>query len=316
MTRLVCYSLSLSPQDPRPDIVRQFALSVRSLRHHSVETPVVLFVHGVLPDEVAEVCRDGEVLVHEQGPYASRLAALCPAGWPALARYPLLHKSFNFAELAATPASQVLLCDCDTIFMNDVALLFDRYGEADVVAREEVHSAGSHHGPDPRFIDEELLARLAAANGAGWIAPFNLGVVLLNNGIWRSFAGLDRVVADYAWRFATWMARHPATGDAAAYGEFLGAAEARGLAGPADVARELPYPSANRWILDEVSLWLALGHVPGLRTANFHPRDVVQNGEFGARDPAAAGFVVCHYYSQNLERVEQWLARWAMPVGL
>lgn len=315
MNRLVSYSLSVAPHEPRPDITRQLVLSLRSLRAHSPDIPVVLFVHGELPGDAARACAEAGVHVHPQGPYERRLAALCPAGWPALAAYPLLHRFFNFAELAATRASQVLLCDCDTIFMDDVAVLFDRYGGADLVAREEVHSTRSHHGADPRFIDEALLGRLAAATGAARIAPFNLGLILLNGGVWRRLAGLDRLLADYAWRFATWMALHPANGDAASYGEFAGAAEARRRAGPADLARALPYPSANRWILDEVSLWLALGHVPGLRTADFDPRDVVQNGEFAAGEPADPGFVACHYYSQNLGRIERWLARRPVPAG-
>ena len=198
----------------------------------------------------------------------------------ALVRYPLLHKFLNLRELAATGAAQVLCCDCDTVFFDDVAALFDRYGGPDLVAREEVHSSRSAYGVDREFIDEPLLARLAASEGGTPVAPFNLGVVLLNNGVARRMAGLDALFVDYAWRLVCWMAQHPADGPAAAFGEFRGAAAALGAAGPADLARALPYPSVNRWILDEVALWLALGHVPGLRTADFDPRDVAQNGEF------------------------------------
>jgi hypothetical protein len=273
--RLVHYSLALPPHEPRPDLVRQLGTSLGTLRAHNREIPVALFAHGAMPREVAALCHEHDVMVHQQGGYEERLAALCPAGGEALAAYPLLHKFLNFRELARTGASQILFCDCDTVFFTDVAALFDRYGEADVVAREEVHSSRSIHGVDRTFIDEPLLARLAAADGAAVVPPFNLGVVLFNHDIWRALAPLDELIVDYAWRF---------------------------------MAGALPFPSTNWWILDEVALWLALGHVPGVRTADFHPGDVAQNGEFARSDPRSAGWILCHYYSQNMGRIDAWLA--------
>jgi hypothetical protein len=38
--------------------------------------------------------------------------------------------------------------------------------------------------------------------------------------------------------------------------------------------RALPYPSADRWAVDEVAWWMTLGHVPGLRIADFDAADV------------------------------------------
>lgn len=275
MDRLVHYSLALPPGEPRPDLIWQLGASLRTLRAHNADVAVALFVYGGMTAELAALCREHRVLVHDQGPYAQRLAALCPAGWRALAGYPLLHKFLNFRELAGTGARQVLFCDCDTVFFRDVEALFDRYGDADLVAREEVHSSRSLHGVDRTFIDEPLLARLAAAVGAAVVPPFNLGVVLFNHGVWRELAALDPLIVDYAWRFTE------------------GA---------------LPFPSTNWWILDEVAMWLALGHAAGLRTADFLPGDVAQNGEFARSDPGAAGWILCHYYSQNMHRIAAWLA--------
>jgi len=273
--RLVHYSLALPPGEPRPDLVWQLGVSLRTLRAHNAEIPVALFAYGGINAELAALCREHGVLVHDQGPYAQRLAALCPAGWRSLVSYPLLHKFLNFHELARTGARQILFCDCDTVFFADVEALFDRYGDADLVAREEVHSSRSIHGVDRTFVDEPLLARIAAADGAAVVPPFNLGVVLFNHGAWHELAQLDALILDYAWRFRT------------------GA---------------LPFPSTNWWILDEVATWLALGHVPGLRTADFRPADVAQNGEFARSDPHTAGWTLCHYYSQNMHRIEAWLA--------
>ena len=275
MDRLVHYSLVFPPGEPRPDLIWQFGASVRTLREHNPRIPVALFVHGAMPAGLAALCHEHDVLVHDQGPYRDRLAALCPEGWPLLVDYPLLHKFLNFRELARTGARQILFCDCDTVFFSDVEALFDRYGDADVVAREEVHSSRSIHGVDRTFIDEPLLARIAAADGAAVVAPFNLGVVLFNHDAWHRLGPLDALILDYAWRFK---------------------------------AGALPFPSTNWWILDEVALWLALGHAPGLRTADFLPSDVAQNGEFMRADPRGAGWVLCHYYSQNMGRIDAWLA--------
>lgn len=274
MDRLVHYSLAFPPHEERPDLLWQLDASLRTLREHNATIPVWLFAYGSMPPAVAQICAEHRVAVHQQGGYVERLAALCPDGWPALAGYPLLHKFLNFRALDAAGAEQILFCDCDTVFFTDVERLFDRYGDADVVAREEVHSSRSMHGVDRSFIDEPLLARMAAADGAAVIPPFNLGVVLFNHGIWRALAPLDALIVDYAWRFA---------------------------------AGALPYPSTNSWILDEVALWMALGHVPGVRTADFDPGDVAQNGEFARSDPHAAGWILCHYYSQNLGRIAAWL---------
>ena len=306
-SRLVQYSLVLERDDWRPDLIWQFATSIRTLRENNRRIPVVLFLYGGLTPELAAVCHEHRVMVHDQGRYEHRLAMLCPRGWPALARYPLLHKLMNFRELAAVDPSQVLCCDCDTIFLGDVEVLFDRYAGPDVVAREEVHSGRSAYGVDRSFIDEPLLGRLAAHDGIAPAPPFNLGVVLLNNHVWRRLVPLDALFVDYAWRFVTWMGQHPATGDAERYGEFLGAVEARSRSGPADLARALPYPSVNRWILDEVACWLTLGHLPGLRFADFRRDDVAQNGEFATSDLRSAPWIVCHYYSQNLRRIDAWM---------
>ena len=305
--RLVHYSISLADGEQRPELIAQLDASAGTLREHNPGIPAVVFLYGTLSADLAAVCRSHGLMVQEQGPYERRLAELCPAGWPALARYPLLHRFLNFRELAAAGAAQALYLDCDTIFFDDVERLFDRYADADVAAREEVHTSRNQHGVDRDFVDEPLLARLADAEGAVAIPPFNLGVVLFGRGVVATLAAYEALFVDYAWRFALWTAQHPAHGAAAAFGEFLGAAEALALTTPDALARALPYPSTNRWILDEVALWMTLGHVPGLRVADFDRGDVAENGEFSAAHPAGASWVLCHYYSQNASRIDAWL---------
>jgi hypothetical protein len=297
----------LPESEPRPDLLWQLDASLATLRKHNRDVPVALFVYGALNFELSAVCRAHSLMVQQRGRYEQWLAALCPVGWPALARYPLLHKFLNFDALAGVSANQILYCDCDTIFFGDVARIFDRYAGPDLVAREEVHTSRNHNGADPSFVDESLLTALATIEGAAFVPPFNLGVVLLNNRIAARLAPLQGLLVDYAWRFVAWMDQNPATGATAAFGEFKGAGDALAVLDAAEAGRALPFPSVNRWILDEVALWMTLGHLPGLRTADFDPRDVVQNGEFAASDPSTASYLICHYFSQNTARIAAWL---------
>ena len=78
-------------------------------------------------------------------------------------------------------------------------------------------------------------------------------------------------------------------------------------AGKQDLDRSLPYPSANRWILDQVALWFALGHIAGMTYEDYSPRDVLQNGEILTRSLRECDWILCHYFSQNTERLTNWL---------
>jgi hypothetical protein len=104
---------------------------------------------------------------------------------------------------------------------------------------------------------------------------------------------------------------NPANGRSADYGESEAAAFVAGhsqeLITPADLRAALPYPSANRWILDQVSLWFSLGHVPGLTYSDFSTADVLQNGEFLSRGTTNRDWILCHYFNQNMERLAEWL---------
>ena len=303
---LVAYSLAVPDGGLSPRIVRQLEISWRSLRRFDQTQPVVLFMHGPTPEPVARLSRSLDVMVDEGPTYPDRLRAFAPTGAEALAAYPVLHKFLNADRLATSGADHVLCCDLDTVFADDVTRIFDRYRTvASVVAREEVNCRRSPYGYDPTFIDEELLDGLAAELGVRRLPPFNLGAVLLNRPNWHDLIATQREFVDLAWRFVTWMSDHP-VGVGSRFGEYAGFAEAQRDATAADHRRALPFPSSNRWILDEVCLWLALGrHAPTY--ADFDPRDVAQNGEFGGSHPAHPGWAMCHYFSSTLDHVERWL---------
>src|SRR5262245_49445572 len=73
--RLVTYSLVCDEQR-RYEHAYQFELSVSSLRASNARIPVVLFSHGPLAPEIADLCSRFGVMVADQGSYGDRLAAL------------------------------------------------------------------------------------------------------------------------------------------------------------------------------------------------------------------------------------------------
>lgn len=315
-SRLLAYSVTIATPTNENALARQLEISLGTLRRYSPTLDVVLFCHGRLPPRLAALSVEHDVMVHPSPDYARRLRALCPNGWPALLRYPLLHKFLNFDALVGSDVSQLLCCDCDTVFFGPAEPLFERHGDdADLVAREEVHSSRSAYGADASFIDESLLARLARHEGATPVPPFNLGFVLINRPRWSDWSALQPLFVDYAWRFVCGMALDPLD-EGAPYAEFAGIEQARERMDANDVARALPFPSSNRWLLDEVALWMTLGHVPGLVTADFPVTAVAQDGEFERVCDARSSCTACHYFSSNIDRVEAWLdpgARSALP---
>jgi hypothetical protein len=309
LARLVSYSL-VCDEARRYEHERQFEISLSSLRASNPSIPVVLFIYGPLAPEIAELCSRFGVMVHYQGPYRERLSALLPHGGEAMVRYPLLHKGLNFAELAAAGAQQVLCCDLDTIFFSDVELIFERYAGPDVVAREEVYSSRSLHGADRNFIDEALLEQVAGHLGRSVVPPTNLGVVLYNHGVVARLAAIMPTFLDDAWRLMTGltMPGFPNV-DVAGGASFAWMVDVRRHTSDSARQRALPFPSNNGWIVDEIAWWLALGSVPGLTYADFSTQDVAQNGEMLSTPCHQAPWALCHYYSHNLERVLEWLAR-------
>lgn len=310
------YSLSFPDNEhARHALIWQFGVSIGSLRRVSPAVPVALFVHGAAAPQIAEVCRAHDVTLVEAGPYERRLRELCPAGGVPLSRHPLLHKLLNFSALSASAFSHILYSDVDTVFFRDVCELQTRYGAEDLVAREEVHSGRSHHGADLTFINEPLLLELCRHEQAAWVPPINTGVLLFRRETVRALAELEGVFVDYAWRFLTWEAINPATGIAAAYGELEAASLARSYVRHVDTTRALPFPSANRWLLDEVAFWLTLGHLPGLRVADFSRVDVAQGGEYFLDGRPQQDPVVFHYFSQNTQAVHDWLLGRSAPAA-
>jgi hypothetical protein len=72
-----------------------------------------------------------------------------------------------------------------------------------------------------------------------------------------------------------------------------------------DFVNALPFPSKNRWLLDEVALWLALGHVDRLNYSDFSSEDILYYRELHA--PSLSKGILCHYASRNTDKVADWI---------
>ena len=284
-----------------------------AVRHEHPDTareqppdPVVLFLYGGMTAELAAVCDEHRVMVHDQGRYEQRLAMLCPE---AGRRSPGIRCSTSSSTSASSRQSSV----AGSLLRLRHGLPRRRRGavrpvrRADVVAREEVHSGTKSLRRRSRASStSRCSARLAAQRRHAPVPPFNLGVVLLNNGVWRRLVPLDALLVDYAWRFVTWMGQHPAEGAAAAYGS-LGAAEARTSVRPGRPGPSAALPLGQPLDPRRGGAVARARPRPGSQDRRLRPGDVAQNGEFARSDLRPAPWIVCHYYSQNLGRIDAWM---------
>jgi hypothetical protein len=267
--------------------------------------------------ELEEALAPYDIRIHRQSSYEDQLACVLPRGSQVLCRHPVLHKFLNFNEIELLGPDQLLILDCDTLFFSDVQELFEKYANADCCAREEHSCKRSVRKYDPEYINEELLVELASAEDISPVPPFNAGVLLFNNKIWRRVQMASTLIS-YVWRFSIWMALHRQEGPAPCHDSAIGVDflrdHFREFVDEADETTALQFPSGNRWIVDEVALWLTLGSIPELKYQDFKIEDVLQGSEIISKEPKAADWIVSHYYSVNMERLSLWLKRYLPPL--
>ena len=290
--RIVTYSLSSTGPAQTTDYHEQLFSSVKSLRAYNSVVSIHVFFYGEHPhDFIAALDREG-VTLHRMGSYEAAIRRFRPRAFRTLVRYPVLHKWMNFHKLAPFGPSQILQVDCDTYFFDDVEILFDRYADCHYYGREEPSSKASHFGYDPDYLDEDKLFALARREGAVPMNPCNIGVSMLNHGLWSEVAKRTAMILDYAFRFIGSMGRNP---------------ETRGLLWPelAEVVMidlleqpdvsDLPFPSSNVWIIEQVALWLTLGHITGLTHGHLARAHVRQGDEADESETK----VVHHYFGMD-----------------
>ena len=274
--KIVTYSLSVTGSPQTTGYHEQLLDSVKSLRRYNRTVGIHAFLYGEYSRQFVSELEQQIVTIHRMGSYADAITRLRPRAFRTLVNYPVLHKWLNFHELEGLDISQVLQADCDTFFFDDVELLFERYSDCHFYAREEPSSRASQYGYDPTYLDEDKLFALARQEGAVALNPYNIGVCVLNHSLWREAAKRTELFIGYVFRFVACIARNPQT-----RGQLwpeLAQVVMHDLIEQPDVAG-LPFPSSNLWILDQVALWLTLGHVPGLTHAAISRADVIQGGE-------------------------------------
>jgi hypothetical protein len=289
--RLIYYSLARLSSG---DYDEQWVQSIRSLRKHNRHVRVCLFVFNGVSAQVQREAARCDVRLMPMGDYREWLQRHHPRG-SILARYPALHKFLVLPEIDTTGVSQALFVDCDTFFFHDPELLFDTPIPCHWSAREEPSSRLSHYGYDPSGINEELLAAIASAEGLHWVAPFNTGICLQNHGIWRTFGQLRSTFLDLIWRLLVGL---HTSGESDGHDPDIRNA-VLDAATSYDLARALPYPSNNSWILDQVAMWLTFGHLHDF-VLHLLPQDRVSQGpEFFDAVREGHRPIVAHYFSGN-----------------
>jgi hypothetical protein len=290
--KIVTYSLSSTGPPQTTDYHQQLFSSVKSLRAHNRVVSIHVFLYGEHPHLFITTLEGEGVTVHRMGAYEDAIRRYRPRAFRTLARYPVLHKWMNFHKLAALAPSQILQIDCDTYFFDDVDILFNRYSDCHFYGREEPSSKASHFGYDPHYLDEDKLFALARREGATPMNPYNIGISMLNHGLWNELAKRMEEFLGYVFRFAASMARNPETREQL-WSELAEVVMIDLLEQPN--VSELPFPSSNVWIIEQVALWLTLGHVPGLTHGHLAREHVRQGSEYDEYETT----VVHHYFGMD-----------------
>lgn len=288
--KIVTYSLTIIGPPAMTDYHVQLITSVKSLRAHNRVVPVHVFLYGEHPPAFVTELEHQRATVRQMGSYDDAIMRIRPRAFRTLARYPVLHKWMNFHKLTPLRPSQILQVDCDTFFFDDVEILFERYAERHFYAREEPQSKASQYGYNPNYLDEDKFSALARREGAVAVKPYNIGVCMLNHGLWNEILKRTEMFLTYVFRFAAGIGRDPQT----RWELWRPMAEVvlLDLMEQPDV-EHLPFPSSNFWILEQLALWLTLGHIPGL-THGYLSRDHVLQGR--EQNGSGESKVVHHYF--------------------
>jgi hypothetical protein len=254
-----------------------------------------VFLFGEPPPGFVETIRQLNATTRLLGDHRTYIARTEPERAELFALDPKIHRWLVLEEPELKGCERLLYIDSDTLFFAPASNLFARYRDADLYAREEPFCVRSVLGPDPSMIDEQGIAELRAGR-PGPVPPFNTGVVLFNRKMADAItASLPRYF-DYLFRFLSWFHHHPLAQAAAVTSAEVAVSER--FLGPAE-GQALPYRAKNRWIVDQVALWLALGQFTGLRYADLRPADVWQGGEVQQLSSGGPLPILCHYFGSN-----------------
>jgi hypothetical protein len=294
----VFYSLAFNGSEAP---LLQLARSIESLRAFDRDLPVFVFVFGEPPTRFVEVLRQLNAQFRPLGDHRAYIARTEPDRAELFALDPKIHRWLVLDEPELEACERILYIDSDTFFLSPPGKLFEQYHGAGLYAREEPFSRRSILGYKASYVDEEAIAELRRRDGLTEVPPFNTGVCLLTRQMADAITASVPRYFDYLFKFLSWFHHHPEPGAVSA--QAMSAAQATHARFLDSAAREaLPYPSQNRWIVDQVALWLALGELTGLSFADFAPSDVRQGGEALQMSPATRRPLLCHYFGHNTGR--------------
>lgn len=305
---VVHYSVSFNDPARSAGISKQLDISLTTLRATNPDLGVVVFCHGPAPDAVRALCARHEAELAPQPDPVARLREEMGELGAVVGSFGPVHKFLNFGELTTRSPRDTLYLDADTVVFGDLTTLIPTTPDAMLAAREEVGSGRCRYGADPGYLDEQQLATSAAGSGMTPTPAFNTGVVMFHRFPWHCGDRLERRYLAWLTRFATWMVDHPADPRLPQYADVFDlVALRRLLSGPtADRLRELavPFPSVNRWLVEEAAAWVAFGAEPSVRFGHLDDDDVAQGGE-PLEGPLPG--IVWHYFSGNQDGMERRL---------
>jgi FkbM family methyltransferase len=299
----VSYSLLLRGGNYDVQVARHL-LSVRSLRKVSPEIPVHVHVFSQrLTAGDQQQLERLDVTVRHCGSYRSALQDVAGDRAADLLRgYPAMAKWLALQWMPTAPNARILSLDNDTYILEDLTALFDTYGQARLCAREEPYSRASALGRWTSHLDEDALDGLCREEGFPPVTPFNTGVVMMDSGVVDRIAASLGTALQYLWRFNLWMCRHPVKDDS----RDVQAMRTADVSAVFPSAALLRYPGENRWIKEQVSMWLTLGAL-GERVDLVSPHHIAQGNEYREIDRAGRHPYVIHYYSAN---ADDFMNRW------
>ena len=214
--------------------------------------------------------------------------------------YPVMHKFLTMNSLSDNPQDQVLYLDSDTYVHCDIEGLFESHSELDLYAREEPGTKRSHLDYQKNYVDEDRLYEIAEIESCQPIFPFNTGVVLYNNGMWKRLLEFTQEYLEYIARFSMWM-------EARGFGLYDHPDIYYFRRHKSDLASRLKdlnpfeFPGSNYWIKEEMALWLTAEKVQDVKAGCFDKKYVLQGCEEINKENIFKIPVISHYYSNNTE---------------
>lgn len=297
----VFYSIAFSGSEIAPV---QLVRSLHSLRAFDTEMQVILFYFGDPPPGFMEAIQRFEVEIRNLGNYVEFVRGKQARHGELFALDPKLHRWLVLQEPELTQCERILYIDSDTFFLRPPSLIFDAYRDADLYAREEPFSQRSILGYNDHYVHEDGLADLRDRESLEFVPPFNTGVCMLSRRMREAITSILPVYFDNIFRFFSWFHQNPLPGANSANSSIRAVYDARFHP---DTGRALPYPSQNRWIVDQVAMWLALGTLSGLKYGDFQPSDVWQGPEFRLYPRETPRPILCHYFGSNFGAFFDWL---------